>query len=1510
MENLELKLTGSSQGATSAIDKVITKLNGLSRVTAQLDGITAVLGKLPSNDKLAVLATGLTALAGVQKLNLTKTDATNIGALATAANIAKTESAQNLVRMATGLNALAAVSKLQVNSTTGKTITSIAEALSQVDSTTAYKSSVLSKGLRELSLIPPIRLGSVGKNIGLLVTSLKDVDVSLEKKAQMLARSLKPFEKMQKTNLGSYLNPLAKLPIVLSSLKGFTNIDLHQTAAGAERLVKALAPLAKLQSGGGRRGYISGGQGVFGLLASPVGNFAALSAITLRISGALGNWVKQLNAYVENINLFTVAMGDFARKAMDYSNQVEKSLGIDTSRWIRDWGVFKQILSGFGVDDERAYKMSKVLNQLSYDAASFFNLPFDQAVQKFQSGIAGELEPLRRIGYALDVATLQQVAYRHGIDQTVQSMTQAQKAQLRFQAIFEQSKNVMGDLSRTLLTPANAMRVLKTQLEQLTRALGSLFIPMLMQVIPYVIAFVQVLTAAIKAIAKLIGFEMPQIDYSSMGKGLGGVGNQIDDIGEGLGDATSKAKEFKNFLAGFDEMVVIPSQADSSKGGSGTGVGMGGELFNLPTPDYDFLGKGMGVIDKLKKKLQDFIDFIVGIYDYLKPFFNNLAESLGIIALGTAIGKILEKIPLIGTALKQLVTGGAFVLGGVNLSYGTAFDAAYDYTMGKIDATQMVINTFLGWLGGTFLTAIGLKMIKMSSLVGGGLDTLITTIYVWWQDKLIPFFKGLFSDWRIWAAAAIISAIAAVIGHVRGKIAAQRDQILQNMFGDRVLTDDELREWLFPFLNNEYHAEVKAFIDAKVDVEKSIANVNEAIQNISKDLTLVKVGIGVERDTFINDVNTLIDETRTLVANQLIVAKLSISTFLNTQEGTDGAAAVRTASARFLGWDAELKQIGADMNALIEQGFGEYGWTDKTFEDEFDKLMEKYKLVQEKIRAYQNEINTSALEAKLGNLSFEDYSGKISLESIKKGYEQYMTEAQKTIDGYAEEFGILKANARLDLENGEIDQSQFDSRMAEAKRSFQEKMMAVNKDFYVELYSRVNVTLDGHMEEGVNNAVGQVNDMFLAAAQINGTYATNEVGEMVYEITDKFGEEMIWGVTDAFRNADAPVRDAAGIIWKSIGEVLHDDSLKIIKEAAENGAQIPVELGRGLLDTAAMGALAGDAESVAVIAGSLLFENPEFLKLLERGSIEGAGITEDMAMGMLAVLPDVLKTLDDDLVKPLIDFFSKLGIDLPTVLGDSLNEGKNEATDKAAELGRELIEKFDSAIFNSDGTPKVSANEWITEVIAILQRGNTPISTEARALAELINSAFGGEYQKILDNTDAFIRYLQGKLTLSELKVLIDLEVGNVAPELQQVVQSARGSRFTNTSGIVNPHGNTALPYATGGFPSYGDLFIANEAGPEFVGSFGNKTAVVNNYQIEAGVARGVRAGIGGAMVRNNDPNDSAPSKSDLAQMMMAAVMMVVDAIEANSEKNIVLDREKLATVATRMARRDNIVRG
>ena len=135
------------------------------------------------------------------------------------------------------------------------------------------------------------------------------------------------------------------------------------------------------------------------------------------------------------------------------------------------------LATGFGVASDKAALMSKNLTQLGYDLSAFFNISVEDAMQKLQSGIAGEIEPLRRLGYYLSQAKLEDIAMSLGINKSVSEMIQAEKSQLRYYAILTQVTKAQGDMARTLVAPANQLRILKAQATQAARALGNIFIP-------------------------------------------------------------------------------------------------------------------------------------------------------------------------------------------------------------------------------------------------------------------------------------------------------------------------------------------------------------------------------------------------------------------------------------------------------------------------------------------------------------------------------------------------------------------------------------------------------------------------------------------------------------------------------------------------------------------------------------------------------------------------------------------------------------------------------------------------------------------------------------------------------------------------------------------------------------------------------------------------------------------------------------------------------------------------
>lgn len=430
---------------------------------------------------------------------------------------------------------------------------------------------------------------------------------------------------------------------------------------------------------------------------------------------------QESSAYVENLNLFYVTMGKSAKSALEYAQKVNKALGIDVSEWIRNLGTFRQIGAGFGVIDSKAELMAQNLTQIGYDISSFFNIDITEAMNKVRSGFTGELEPLRNLGYALDAATLQQVAYAHGVKQSYNTMTQAQKSQLRYIAILEQSKNVMGDMARTVTSPENAVRILNQQFTQLKRELGMGLLPILQKIIPYLSAGVQLLTEWLSA---LVGYEMPDFDYS----GLKNTATIADDVQDALDGATKAAKEL-NATLGIDELNVISPNTGS---GSGTGDNGSGYDLNIDLPSYDFLAGLSDQTNSIKEQMRAFFEEWGGlikatgiaIATYLigkkaLTGWGNLKQLLG--ATGISF-KTLYKTSWSAATGSQKLSKALFGATGVIAGMGLAYSGAKDLSkaLSSNDSTSLT-GSIVSLVGGVAAGALGGAAIggPIGALVGG-----------------------------------------------------------------------------------------------------------------------------------------------------------------------------------------------------------------------------------------------------------------------------------------------------------------------------------------------------------------------------------------------------------------------------------------------------------------------------------------------------------------------------------------------------------------------------------------------------------------------------------------------------------------------------------------------------------------------------------------------------------------------------------------------------------------------
>lgn len=558
----------------------------------------------------------------------------------------------------------------------------------------------LTNALTALSQVGNVKISSsIANQLTAINTALVGLKWTDGDKLTSLANGLRPLSELGKANMTTFINQLSKLPKVIEDLEA---ADIDKFTQQMTALAAAMKPFAdemqKVSNGfsafpskiqklitstekynaSARKATSTTGKFTSGLKAL---NVAAVAITFRKIGHFIAQAVTESNKYQEDLNLFTVALGQYAAEAQNYAEKVSDVMGIDPAQWLRNQGVFNTLLTGFGDTAERAQLMSQNLTQLGYDISSFFNISIEDAMQKLQSGISGELEPLRRLGYDLSQARLEQTALNLGIKESVANMTQAEKAELRYYAIMTQVTTAQGDMARTLEAPANQLRILQAQLTQAARAIGNIFIPALNAILPYAIAVVQVIREIANALANLAGFKLTDVDYSGVNSAAVGAGSLADN----LDDAAGAAKKLKQYTAGFDELNVF---APNTGSGSGAGAGgAGGFDFDLPT--YDFLGDAVQTrIGEIKKMIEDTLaeittivsGFMLAVGAILVVTGVNIPLGVGLMAAG-AVG-LAATVGLNWTAMSSelastlaLITG---VVGGFLLALGAimAFSGA------------------------------------------------------------------------------------------------------------------------------------------------------------------------------------------------------------------------------------------------------------------------------------------------------------------------------------------------------------------------------------------------------------------------------------------------------------------------------------------------------------------------------------------------------------------------------------------------------------------------------------------------------------------------------------------------------------------------------------------------------------------------------------------------------------------------------------------------------------------
>ena len=1474
LQTLSLKIEAESSNASKGIESLISTLKKLEKVRG---------------DNLVTFANHIRGLSDSMK-----------------------SMSMNSVSMLNGLaNSLAkikSVGEVKISSSIGNQIGVIKEAIRDLN---ASQMASVGDAFEHFRAVGDIKINaSLGTNLEKLKTALQGWDVDTDSINKVI-ESLMPLTNIGKNSLASFVTNVGKIP---SKLKELNEIDLSKATENLEKILGTLAKyqLTEMASGlssianslkqlGASSGSLNAltqnkganGGGKSGGLISSFTDLYTAGKVGFGMLRSLGNFIasttKATSDYVEDLNLFTVSLGEFSSEAQEYGEKVANVVGINPGEWLKYQGTFMSLATGFGIAGDKAAIMSQQLTQLGYDLASFYNLNTEEAMRKLQSGISGELEPLRRLGVDLSVARLKEDAHRLGIEEKVQSMTQAEKSMLRYNAIMEQTSLAQTDMARTLNAPSNQLRILKAQVTQTAQAIGSIFIPVLNSILPIAIAVVKAVRMVAEAIASLFGYTLPEIDYSGIGNSMDNFGDSVENAASGLGSASKNAKKLRDYVLGIDELNIIrPDEGTSGGGGGGGGSGSGGlgGLFDLDLQQYDFLN---GLIDtsvnKIQEKIKPLVDWII---ENLEAVLS-MAKNIALVFLGWKFSKTFaDGLNTIGNFFGlgdgqglKLTQGLILSISGISMVMDSGFSIGYDLGNGNSPSSGDVIESILGLALGS---AGGWKIAK--AVGGTGLTGLIIGLTV----------------------TATVLGMSIVAGDFQAKV----DKAIAERFGDLHLEEWQIDE-VVKFKLKEIELEPLSIAIGEFNESSELySDLNTTMENINKYGWKVRVGIGLtpdETEEYKTALGQFVSQAQSYVEQQNYAVLIGIKASFGDSE--EGNSIYEAFSSSGIDINNELTNLGLQLNDVVNTAFSD-GILDIDEQKAISDLTSQ-------IAHITAVINGAETKAEFGTINMKYAVGDMDYET----YETYKTKMQEGLDNAkeriyeVEEKTLQGMYAQRDL--NPVGSEEWNTLNDEINKYIQSnpiklKIEEIQMEYNQDIWEHLKGAWSTELQKG-SNILAEV-----------GFPPPDNPDVNVNAFVDWLNFTVAPAVTGAIDSSNLSSEEKVALKRQIEDATPRENDLTTeLQGYIETGKLIPKNVSEGLHDIKMLKALAGDTTAINYLIGEKLTTDKSFKDMLK--TVKGAGanvpdevaagikshyqLIKDNSTGMVHVFVDGVEEGVYTDTSIIVQNFKDMGIDSV----DAYNEGLDTFNPDPA-----------VKTMTDDVTDKVKGKKALFELVAqglasgySTELGNIDKDNIAKRMADIpigetktklgwngksssnldrIAEGSAQGYSTKLSNVDgdniakkyvAFYDKVDKEKLPDKIKTLasnisdqfkinpsgttnVDTWISGMKTSLgsadfggkayksfKDYFTWANGESLGKTlgsglkSGIDKKIGNITFDvttsngkvrvvsaYASGGFIDQGEMFIARESGAEMVGRIGSRTAVANNDQIVKGIEGGV----------------------------------------------------------------------
>lgn len=672
-----------------------------------------------------------------------------------------------------------------------------------------------------------------------------------------------------KTSLGQSSNKLKEASDQFKKLSGNTRSAKSEYAKFGKEIQKVNNKFTNLNKDMNRsnQSFIRLGNRMSKLTS--VFNLGTMASYGMGAS--LANMVQSALDMIETTNLFNVALGDTADSARKTTNEMSKAFGLDTTNLENATGTYALLSRSMGMSTKQAETLSTTMVQLATDYASLTNVPVAQALADLKSGLVGQSETVYKYGLDVTEAGIKAEAMTEGITKSVRNMTQGEKMALRYNAMLRQSKLTQGDFARTINTPANQLKILSERFTTLGRTIGTIFIPIITKLVPYLNAFVTVLTNMASSIAKFFGYVKDLSGgNSNTTSGLDGITDSSEDATDSIDDTTTSVKKLKRAMMGFDQLNIISNpenDSSSSSGNDSTSI--------LPTFDLSTYDNLMGTVNQISNGIAEKITSVFSkIQEYAKPtteslkklyneglkdlvnfevkglidFYESFLKPIGIWTLGTGLPNLFNVIngfikeinfKMLNSAFKELLEALEPFVEGIGNGLIDFFNAITDIGAIAINTFALAFKVFTTVLSALPASEWRNYGIVFGDLLGGLLMFKGLVVVAGSIDKFKIAFDGLmlaFTKHPILLIASALTTIGVAIYQIANqKTASDIDstsESLKNLIGDLDTTIGKLKST--PDELSATYGATRGFADKYFELADNFSNLTDSQKTMLK----------------------------------------------------------------------------------------------------------------------------------------------------------------------------------------------------------------------------------------------------------------------------------------------------------------------------------------------------------------------------------------------------------------------------------------------------------------------------------------------------------------------------------------------------------------------------------------------------------------------------------------------------------------------------------------------------